>query len=321
MNISVIIPIYNVEAYIQECLDSVIAQTMSDGVECILVDDCGTDNSMNIALSVISDFKGPIIFRVIHHEHNKGLSAARNTGIREAKGEYIFFIDSDDYITPDCLESLWSLVEKYPNVDLVCGGYIGEKWCNFNVLDKRIKEYVDNKKWILRNSLGSKLFPVVAWNKLYRKELVTENQLYFKEGFIYEDTNYLIKLPYFVNDIAFLKRNTYYYRANYRGISYSSNKQLQLASRLTNLTDLLLYLKPDPTFYPRLRIICSIIQEIRSTYDTYPKEMIDSPNKASIFKLADIFGKVLQFPMKSVKGFYYRLSYYYHAYQIKRAWR
>ena len=319
--ISVIIPIYNVENYIVECLESVTAQTMTDGVECILVDDCGTDDSMKIALSVLDNYEGSIVFRVIHHKHNKGLSAARNTGIREAQGEYIFFIDSDDYITPDCLESMWALVEKYPNVDLVCGGINNIQWSKFNVLDNRIKEYVDDKNWILRNSLGTKLFYPFAWNKLYRLKIVVENGLYFKEGILFEDFNYLIKLPYFVKNIAFLKKNTYYYRTNHSGITHVSNMQLQRDSRLTNLSDLLRELKPDSTFYPRIRLVCVIIQELRSMHDTDPKELIESPCKTEVINLADIFDNVLKYPAKSVKGLYYRLLYYYHAYRMKMTWQ
>ena len=76
--ISIIIPIYNVEEYIEECLQSVMRQTYKGEIECILVDDCGKDNSIAIAEQLIADYTGSIAFRILHHEHNRGLSAARN---------------------------------------------------------------------------------------------------------------------------------------------------------------------------------------------------------------------------------------------------
>ena len=79
--ITVIIPIYNVEQYIRSCLHSVANQTMTDGIECILINDCGNDNSVAVAEKFIKEYHGKIHFILIHHEQNKGLSAARNTGI------------------------------------------------------------------------------------------------------------------------------------------------------------------------------------------------------------------------------------------------
>lgn len=91
MDISVIVPIYNVESYILECLQSVAAQTKTKNVECILVDDCGTDNSVKVAEQFISAYEGDISFALLHHPENEGLSAARNTGIKNARGKYLFF--------------------------------------------------------------------------------------------------------------------------------------------------------------------------------------------------------------------------------------
>lgn len=122
MDISVIVPIYNVENYILECLQSVAAQTKTKNVECILVDDCGTDNSVKVAEQFISDYKGDISFALFHHSENKGLSAARNTGIKNARGKYLFFLDSDDTIKPYCLDELFALAEKY-HADMVQGSY------------------------------------------------------------------------------------------------------------------------------------------------------------------------------------------------------
>ena len=122
MKISIVIPVYNVAPYIKDCLHSVMVQSWQDNLECILVDDCGTDNSMQLVEERLQTYKGKIDFRIIRHQHNRGLSAARNTGIEAARGDYVFFLDSDDEITPDCIERLVKpLYEK--DYDFVVGAY------------------------------------------------------------------------------------------------------------------------------------------------------------------------------------------------------
>ena len=106
MKITIVIPVYNVAPYIKDCLASVMKQTYKGEIECLLIDDCGTDNSMGVVSQVLKDYSGKIDFRIYRHKYNRGLSAARNTGIEHATGEYIYFLDSDDEITSDCMEKL-----------------------------------------------------------------------------------------------------------------------------------------------------------------------------------------------------------------------
>lgn len=99
MKLSIVIPVFNVAPYIADCLRSVMRQTYTGSMECLIVDDCGTDDSIAIAKQMIADYKGPIRFQILHHEWNRGLSAARNTGTEAATGEYLYYLDSDDEIT------------------------------------------------------------------------------------------------------------------------------------------------------------------------------------------------------------------------------
>ena len=103
MNISVIIPVYNVEKYVERCILSIMSQTYTESVECIVVNDCTPDNSMKIVEKMVSDYKGQIQFKLLYHEHNRGVAAVRNTGLDAASGDYIIQIDSDDYCEPDML--------------------------------------------------------------------------------------------------------------------------------------------------------------------------------------------------------------------------
>jgi len=105
-SISIIIPVYNVEPYIAECVESVMRQTYTGPMECIIVDDCGTDKSIEIVKQLITEYKGPIDFRIQHHEHNRGLAVARNTDTDAATGDYIYYLDSDDWVEPNIVELL-----------------------------------------------------------------------------------------------------------------------------------------------------------------------------------------------------------------------
>lgn len=208
--VSVIIPIYNVEAYVLQCLQSVANQTMTEGVECILVDDCGTDKSVQIAEDFINSYQGNISFRLIHHEQNSGLSAARNTGIHISKGNYLFFLDSDDEITPDCISILLELAEKY-QADLVQGTYLG----HHRVLSKfhiNLPQFNNSRKHIKYLILDYDQFPVMAQNRLIRKTVVTNNNLYFKEGIIHEDNLWTFYLAKHIQTLAICSTPTYYYR-------------------------------------------------------------------------------------------------------------
>lgn len=194
MNISVIIPIYNVEPFIADCLQSVACQScLVNGlqVECILVDDCGSDQSVAICERFIGEYDGPIKFQVLHHEHNRGLSAARNTGMGAATGEYVFFLDSDDKITPDCLEKLYGKA-KETDVDVTFGSYE-----TFGC---------ENKKYITNGSPF-----VTAWNKLCKRSFLQDNNINFVEGLIHEDCPWSFEIESKGATCAFITNITYLY--------------------------------------------------------------------------------------------------------------
>lgn len=217
MKISIIVPVYNVEQYVNECFDSIAAQTYKGEIECIFVDDCGQDDSVAVLENLIADYHGAIKFCIVHHEHNKGLSGARNTGIRHAQGDYLYFIDSDDSITSDCIEKLVALAEKYPQVDIVQGSTKSKlEW--LQLANKHFPEFSDNFKWIRRTMLLRYSIPMTAWNKLVRKDMVVKNGLYFEEGLIHEDEIWNFMLAKHVHSIAFCCDITYMYRENPDGI-------------------------------------------------------------------------------------------------------
>lgn len=225
--ISIIVPVYNVQEYIIECLDSIAAQTYTNGVECILVDDCGNDDSMKIVADYLNRYKGEISFRIITHEHNRGLSAARNTGIMDAKGKYVLFVDSDDAISADCLMYFMQVAEKYPDAQLIAAGAKTSLRRSYT-MEKPFPDYANNPKWIAAMMFsrgGRRGIPVTAWNRLVRKDFLIENQLFFREGAVHEDEVWNFMLAPKVTRIAFCKHDTYYYRIRPQSIMTNSKNR------------------------------------------------------------------------------------------------
>lgn len=223
---SIIIPAYNVQDYIKECLISIANQNYDDAFECIIIDDCGSDNSMEIVSDFIKQYKGNIKFRTLSHEKNKGLSAARNTGIKTATGEYLLFVDSDDYLFPNCLSSFAETLRKYPDAQLIQAGAklsTGDRE-DYYSMEKTFPEYATNKEWIARTFLkrgGWQGVPVTAWNRLVKRSFILDNNLFFKEGILHEDEPWNFMLAQKLSKVAFCKHDTYYYRIRNNSIMTS----------------------------------------------------------------------------------------------------
>lgn len=182
--VSIIIPIYNVEKYILRCLESVVNQTYKN-YEVLLIDDCGEDSSIEIAENFISNLESNRNrWRIFHHSSNLGLSAARNTGIKNSNGDYLFFLDSDDAIMYYTLECL--VQHLFVNsIDIVIGNIqiIGSR--KINTLKYKDKTLLDSEK-IISSYVNAEWYSM-ACNKLIRKNFLLENNLFFKEGILHED--------------------------------------------------------------------------------------------------------------------------------------
>jgi len=222
MKVSIIIPIYNVAPYIIRCLQSVESQTYHD-IECILTDDCGTDDSMTIAKEFINNYSGSVHFQIVSHRQNLGLSAARNSGIDAAKGDYVFFMDSDDAITPDCIEQLASLAIKHPDADFVQGNTVqGKDMLMEGQNDFDVPEFCDDKSYLERIILLKT--NRTAWNRLIKRSFLVINSLFFPVGLLMEDHYWTYFLAKQSHAAAFLSIGTYYYYNNQGSIVNSTSK-------------------------------------------------------------------------------------------------
>lgn len=187
-------------------MESVACQTMTEGMECVLVDDCSTDDSPKVIADYIDDnYNANITFRLLRQERNQGPSAARNRGIREAKGEYIFFLDSDDTISPDCIELLHSLSKKY-DADYVQGTYSSSNPPHINELPS----FSDNGKEIKRLLLNFNKIPFSPHNRLVRRQMILDYDLFFYEQIkVREDFLWMTFVAKHVERFAYCDQPTY----------------------------------------------------------------------------------------------------------------
>lgn len=223
-SISIIIPVYRVEGYIRECLASVVNQHEAKAqIECIVVDDCSPDNSMAIARDFVSHYQGDVRFQLLKHDVNRGLSAARNTGIAASTGDYLLFLDSDDYLLPDGIATLMAGFDLCPGADVIQG----------NLMDGRNqdKPYYQATRPLVFNDRNQALkamangkMPVCACNRLVKKSVIVSHQLYFIEGILHEDNPWSYQLMGVVSRVVVLPQCTYYYRYVASSITHSQRQ-------------------------------------------------------------------------------------------------
>lgn len=225
--ITVIVPVYRVEPYIEACLRSVAEQDYPGSLECILVDDASPDGSMKRAAAFIATYTGPVVFRTVIHSQNRGLSAARNSGLEIARGEEIFFLDGDDALLPGALSRLASYLEKEA-YDVVVGRFlfpekalpIHAPFPDGTVLrgDRILKAY-DARQW-----------PATACNKLYRSAFLREQGLRFLDGVLHEDELWSFQLAALARSLVISQQETYLYLIREGSITTASCEQRRIAS-------------------------------------------------------------------------------------------
>ena len=210
--ISVIVPVYNVEKYIFQCVDSILNQTYRN-IEIIIVDDGSTDKSSKICDEYqLKDSRVRVI-----HQKNKGLGGARNTGLKFATGEYVLFLDSDDWLECDALEIMINKIQN-SRADIVIGGinlYIEETQ---EIKNGWIKDFSDRTGvYSINNDNFIETF-TPAWARLYRKSFLDNNNLKFVEHCYYEDNSWGCFIAIYTKKIAFVKK-VFFYRQHKNSIT------------------------------------------------------------------------------------------------------
>lgn len=225
--ISIIVPVYNVDKYLDFCLSSIQNQSFK-GWECILVDDGSTDTS---SMKCDNFAKKDNRFRVFHKE-NGGQSSARNVALKAARGKFITFVDSDDWVEPDHLQNLYDLILKY-EADVAQSGFF-KNYRGF----KKSKHVADkvmvwDKREIAHQLMKDSKFSSFLWNKLFRKEMITSE---FPEGRIYEDYAAMTRWSPGFNKVVSSPKLTYHYRMR-KSSSISQNNAVSLNHFLNSIEE------------------------------------------------------------------------------------
>ena len=220
--VSVIVPVYNTEKYLRRCLNSLVNQTLED-IEIIVIDDCSPDNSKEILKEYEKKYKDKI--KVFHNKTNKGIGYNRNYGIKKATGEYIGFVDSDDWVDETMYDKLYKRAKK-DNLDLVL--------CNFHkMLEKETElEEIEPdfkipyfKNTNLKNNPNLLLNVNLApWNKLYKKELLED--ITFAEDLKYEDAIFVVKTLSRSKKIGMVDERLNYYLVRSKSETTVMNKKV-----------------------------------------------------------------------------------------------
>lgn len=214
--VSVIVPVYNVEPYLEECLDSICNQTLRE-IEILCVNDGSTDESP----SILAQYAERDCRIQILHQENQGLSAARNAGVRMSCGQYLYFCDSDDYIERDALQYLYAMAEQY-EAQLIFFNHIpfaddgvdsqrlreartyAHRWGGYSAIcsgSEMMKQMLRNGGWI-----------VTAWGSMIRHDYFLEKQLEFPVGLLYEDNLYTFQATFLADRVCYAPRALYHYR-------------------------------------------------------------------------------------------------------------
>lgn len=219
--VSVIVPIYNAEKYLEKCIDSLLNQTLND-IEIILIDDASKDKSLSIATSYQKT--NPSKIKLIYNKENKGVAAARNTGLDISTGEYIGFVDSDDYIENNMYEKMVNACEKTGseiariNKKIVYHGmdvsFLGR---NSDYNTSQIIDPRTDKKYLTTETPA-------CTTKIFKSSLAKDTK--FKEGIKWEDYPYTIPLLVEANQVVTVPDTCYYYSLNFSGTTVSDAKRL-----------------------------------------------------------------------------------------------
>ncbi len=246
IKVSIIVPFYNVENYIEKCLQSLVSQTLED-IEILLVNDGSKDGSENIAKQYINKYSNKIRYL---EKDNGGLSDARNYAIPYAKGEYIAFLDSDDYVESNMYEEMYNKAKK-EDLDYV--------ECNFlweypdKVLESKGKLYKSKKEMFVYTR-------VVAWNKLIKREIIQKNHIIFPKGYRYEDVEFFYKILPHIQTYGIVEKPFIHYVQRENSISNVQN---------TRTKEIIEVLEHVIEYYKTNHLFTEYEKEIEYTYTRY----------------------------------------------------
>lgn len=316
-HVSVIIPIFNVAKFIERCARSLFEQTFNE-TEFIFVDDCSPDASIDILNSLILEYpEKQHAVRIVKHEVNKGLPAARNTGLELAKGEYIFHCDSDDWLEKNAVELMYADAIS-TNADIVwCDWYLSfdknSRYMSQSPIDAHQISPID----CIRMMLGGKL-KYNVWNKLVRRSLYENNQILFPEGYSMGEDMTMIKLFAFAGKISYLPKALYYYSQLNSEAFTKKTTETHLSQIKHNVDDLIDFIqkKFGYEFYQEIQFFKLNVKLpflISPQIDSYRRWLAWYPEANSYIGQNPMFSKKTKFIQKSaLEGRFWIIKLHYY---------
>ncbi len=281
IKVSVIVPVYNVEKFIDKCLNSLVKQSLKE-IEIIVVNDGSPDNSQKIIDKYVKKYPDKIKSYI---KENGGQGSARNYGLKKASGEYIGYVDSDDFVEKDMYKKLYNKAKENNYDIVVCGNYnVSEDYQN-----KNIDAFINNYNTDLENIFFGKM---AVWNKIYKRDILIKNKLEFKEKVWYEDLAFTLKAIMNSNTFAFIDEPLYDYLIREGSTMNNSNVQRNLEI-LDAFNDILSYIQHNKKeeYFSKIEFLAIDHIYISAIVRVLKAEADDKVKRETINKLIDYMNK------------------------------
>ena len=279
--LSIIVPVYGVEKYIDKCLNSLVKQSLKE-IEVIVVNDGTKDNSQKIVDKYVKKYPDKIKSYI---KENGGQGSARNYGLKKASGEYIGYVDSDDFVEKDMYKKLYNKAKENNYDIVVCGNYnVSEDYQN-----KNIDAFINNYNTDLENIFFGKM---AVWNKIYKRDILIKNKLEFKEKVWYEDLAFTLKAIMNSNTFAFIDEPLYDYLIREGSTMNNSNVQRNLEI-LDAFNDILSYIQHNKKeeYFSKIEFLAIDHIYISAIVRVLKAEADDKVKRETINKLIDYMNK------------------------------
>lgn len=275
--LSIIVPVYGVEKYIDKCLNSLVKQSLKE-IEVIVVNDGTKDNSQKIIDKYVKKYPDKIKSYI---KENGGQGSARNYGLKKATGEYIGYVDSDDFVEKDMYKKLYNKAKENNYDIVVCGNYnVSEDYQN-----KNIDTFINNYNTDLEKIFFGKM---AVWNKIYKRDILIKNKLEFKEKVWYEDLAFTLKAIMNSNTFAFIDEPLYDYLIREGSTMNNSNVQRNLEI-LDAFNDILSYIQHNKKeeYFSKIEFLAIDHIYISAIVRVLKAEADDKVKRETINKLID----------------------------------
>lgn len=291
MIVSIVIPVYGVSPYIERCVKSVMNQTYGN-IECIIVDDASPDDSIARCERLVADYQGCVRFIILRHGQNRGVSAARNTGTTAATGDCVFYLDGDDALPPNSIESLARPMLNDATIEMTVGNL--ERIPDGYPIVSENRQKLQEEELISLEAVrdcyfNRRILSVTACNKLVRKDFLERHRMDFKEGLLYEDVLWSFFIVKHLAHVYIVPEVTYLYYKHPNSITTGTSKEEEVRHYSVVYEEIARHFTPGE----EAREAAYFLPDFRLHYQQFP----DNP---SFRRIARLFERALSITLDEV---------------------